>query len=226
MKRIAVCASLLLIGWTFCATAEEVRPIFYEVSFKGSLVATQTVMITESAGARTVTTSFEAFAPAFVAQHRIAEKLSVTYDTNDTVTALQADITDGGKFTKLAGTAGADGALRVVREDREGVSTNLIARADYDFNSLTLYGNAPTNFLSTNSLVRVLDVTEGRVFPVTVATVGESYTFERQRLDSTHVIWTEGANVSHSWHPERFSNLPVRYARQTGLGEFTFTLLR
>jgi hypothetical protein len=32
--------------------------------------------------------------------------------------------------------------------------------------------------------------------------------------------------VSHSWHPERFSNLQRRYIRQTDAGEFVFNLIR
>ena len=69
-------------------------------------------------------------------------------------------------------------------------------------------------------------IADGRVVPVVIDTITESETFERQNLVSKHLIWTEGPHVSHSWHPERFSNLPRRYIRQSEGGEFTFQLLR
>ena len=89
-----------------------------------------------------------------------------------------------------------------------------------------LPGTAPADFLSTNRAARVLSIAEGRVVPFAIQTITESDTFERQHLVSMHLVWTEGTHVSHSWHPERFSNLPRRYVRQTGSGEFTFNLLR
>lgn len=229
MNRRFFCTAGLLFMWSLFVTTPDVeaRPIIYEVLFKGNLVATQTLTIAESAEARTVTTSFRLEVPVFVAQHRIAETLSVSYDGSGMVTGIRADIADGAKRSEIVGTTGSDGMLRVIRTGPDGVTTNYIARADYDFNSLTMYGNAPTNFLPTNSTVRVLDIAQGKVVPVTLSVIGESYTTrERQDVPATHVVWSEGAFVSHSWHPERFSNLPVRYIRQNDLGEFTFSLQR
>lgn len=231
-------ASIWRVRWRKCAlalvtllsldvSAAHAQSISYLVAFKGSVVATQQVQITYSDGLLTTRSSFSAPLVVFVAHHEIAEELGVSCETNGTVTEFRADIREGAKFTTIRGETGADGVLRVVRSDRNGVMTNYIARADYDFNSLTMYGNAPTNFLPTNSTVRVLDIAQGKVVPVTLSVIGESYTTrERQDVPATHVVWSEGAFVSHSWHPERFSNLPVRYIRQNDLGEFTFSLQR
>ena len=89
-----------------------------------------------------------------------------------------------------------------------------------------MYGRAPADFLPTNSPARVLSIAQGEVRPVLVQSNMESDTFERQHLETTHLVWTDGPHVSHSWHPERFSNLPRRYIRQTDAGEFVFNLIR
>lgn len=198
----------------------------YEVSFKGDGMATQTVSIVQSAGLKTISSSFAADLPVFVALHHYSEQLSVSVRADGTVERLGARLQDGPVETVIAGTLMANGLLQVVRTDRNGVATNFIARGDYDFNSLSLYGTAPADFLTTNRPARVLAIAEGRVIPVSIQTISESDTFERQHLASTHLIWTEGIHTSHSWHPERFSNLPRRYIRQTESGEFTFTLVR
>lgn len=206
--------------------AEESRPVFYEVAFKNSLVATQTVTITQTPDEKTVTTSFEAEVPVFVAHHRIAEDLSVTTATNGAVVRFHANRMDGPIRVEIVGTAESDGMLRVVRSDRAGSATNYIARDAYDFNSLILYGNPTTTFVTTNQPVRVLDIAEGRVVAVNVSGNEESITVERQHVKTVHLTWVEGTHTSHSWHPERFSNLPSRYIRQNDTGEFSFFLRR
>ncbi len=215
-----------VLGLASLASAAEPPPIRYEVAFKDGVVATQTVSILRSAGLTTVTTSFECVVPVFIAVQSYSERLSATFRDDGTVERLSATRRDGPVPVEVSGEIQADGALKIVRADRDGVSTNLVLREDYDFHSLILYGTAPASFLPTNAPARVLSIAEGRVLPVALQTISESDTFERQHLTSTHLVWTEGIHTSHSWHPERFSNLPRRYIRQTENGEFTFTLLR
>lgn len=214
------------LAWTAAAGAADSPPIAYEVGFKGAVVATQTVAIVQSDGLVTISTAFEAQLPVFVAIHPYSEQLSVTFRADGTVERLGAVCLDGGFRTSLAGSLQTNGVLEIVRTDMAGVSTNFIAREDYDFHSLTLFGKAPAEFLPAHNPARVLQIHKGQVEPVAIQTISESDTFERQHLVSTHLIWTAGAHVSHSWHPERFSNLPRRYVRQTDNSEFTFTLLR
>lgn len=226
MKTLA-CSCFLggLLGLSAPASAADARPLLYEVSFKGDVVATQTVSIAESGGRTTIATSFEAELPVFITLQPYAEKLAVTFRADGTVERLESLRRDGPPVSVL-GELQEDGSLTVVRSDFNGTSTNAIARADYDFHSLVLYGTAPSDFLPTNRPVRVLSVAEGRVVPVSIQEITESDTFERQHLVSRHLVWTEGVHVSHSWHPERFGDLPRRYIRQTDNGEFTFRLLR
>ena len=222
--------SALLCGWLALAppaTAAETRPVSYEVAFNGNVVATQTVSIVESTGRATITASFEAELPVFIAIPQYSEKLSATFRADGTVERLDAIRHDGLVPTEVAGELQENGLLQIVRTDRNGVSTNFISRRDYDFNSLTLYGTAPADFLPKQSPARVLSISEGFVVPTSIQSISESETTpERQYLTSKHLVWTEGSHTSHSWHPERFSNLPRRYIRQTENGEFTFTLLR
>ena len=200
--------------------------IRYAVGFKGEIVATQTVSIVQSDSLTTISSSFAADLPVFVAMHHYSEQTSASFRSDGTVERLGARIQDGPVQTVVSGTLQANDMLQIVRTDMTGVSTASVARADYDFHSLILYGTAPADFLSTNRAARVLSIAEGRVVPFAIQTITESDTFERQHLVSMHLVWTEGTHVSHSWHPERFSNLPRRYVRQTGSGEFTFNLLR
>lgn len=200
--------------------------IRYAVEFKGEIVATQTVSIVQADGLTTLSSSFAADLPVFVARHHYSEQLSATFRSDGAVERLGARIQDGPVQTVVSGALQANEMLCVVRTDMAGVATAAVARADYDFHSLILYGTAPADFLPTNRPARVLSIAAGRVVPVAIQTIDESDTFERQYLKSTHLVWTEGSHVSHSWHPERFSNLPRRYIRQTDSGEFTFHLLR
>ncbi len=208
------------------ASAADDPVLRYEVVFKDIVVSTQTLTIVESGGVKTVSTFFEADLPVFVALQHYSERLSATFRDDGAVERLEAVRIDGPLRTEIAGTPLTNDLLRIVRTDRNGVSTNTIARGDYDFNSLILYGTAPAGFLPTNSPARVLEVAEGRVKPVSIQAISESDTFERQHLVSMHLIWSAGAFTSHSWHPERFSDLPRRYIRQTENGEFTFNLIR
>ena len=228
MKRIfhlaAVCALLPL-----AAPGQEASPpvLRYSVAFKSAVVATQSVAIVHSGGLTTISCSFAADLPVFVATHHYSEQLSVSFRASDgTVERLGARIQDGSLQTVVSGALVRDGALRIVRTDLDGGATNLVARDDYDFHSLAFYGRAPADFLPTNAPARVLSVAHGAVRPVQIQPNAESDTFERQHLVSTHLVWTDGAHVSHSWHPERFSNLPRRYVRQTDAGEFVFNLIR
>ena len=223
VSRAFFCGWLGLAGAAAAADAPVLR---YEVVFKDAVVATQTLTIAESENQKTVATFFEADLPVFTVLQHYSERLSATFRTDGAVERLDAVLIDGPLRTEIAGFPLTNGILRIVRTDRSGVSTNDIAREDYDFNSLALYGTAPTAFLTTNSPQRVLSVAEGIVEPVSIQAITESDTFERQHLVSTHLVWTTGAFTSHSWHPERFSNLPRRYVRQTENGEFTFNLLR
>ncbi|HAL92966.1 MAG TPA: hypothetical protein DCM68_08090 [Verrucomicrobia bacterium] len=224
MKTTLLCA--FLSGLATVVSAADAVDIHYEVVFKDFVMATQTVQIVQSAGLKTVSSSFTADLPVFVALHHYSEELSASFRADGTVERLGARIQDGPMQTVIAGSLQADQTLRVIRTDRNGVATNFIAREEYDFNSLALYGTAPADFLPTNRPARVLSVADGIVLPVSIQTISESDTFERQHLASTHLVWTEGGHTSHSWHPERFSNLPRRYIRHTGSGEFTFNLLR
>lgn len=224
MKTTLFCALLAGLA-TAPATADAVE-LRYSVVFRDCVMTTQTVSIVQTDGRKTVAAAFESDLPVFIALHHYSERLSATIRDDGTVERLEAVRTDGPLRTEISGTPAADGSLRIVRTDRNGVSTNLIAREDYDFCSLAMYGTAPADFLPTNATARVLSVADGAVLPVAIRRIDESDTFERQHLVSTHLVWTEGNHVSHSWHPERFSNLPRRYVRQTENGEFTFNLLR
>jgi hypothetical protein len=223
-QRTAVCALLPL-----AAAAQEAAPpvLRYSVSFKGAVVATQTVAIVHSGGLTTISCAFAADLPVFVATHHYAEQLSVTFRPADgTVERLGARIQDGPVQTVVSGALAVGDTLRIVRSGIDGVATNFVAREDFDLHSLAFYGRAPADFLPTNAPARVLSVAHGAVRPVFIQPNAESDTFERQHLASTHLVWTDGPHVSHSWHPERFSNLPRRYVRQTDAGEFTFNLIR
>ena len=217
--------SSLLACLAASAPAQAVS-LAYEVLFKGSPVATQTVTLAAAGGQTTVTAGFEAALPVFVALQHYSEYLSASFRPDGTVVQFSARRMDGGLRVETSGELEEDGRLRVVRSAPDGTTTNWFLRADYDFNSLALYGTAPTNFLTTNQPARVLSVAEGRIEPVAIQVIDESDTFERQHLYSAHLIWTAGSFTSHSWHPERFSNLPRRYIRQTENGEFTFILQR
>lgn len=216
----------LLLGLATVAAGAEAGSIRYEVAAKDAPMATQTVSIIHSPGLTTISAAFEIDLPVFVAMHHYSENLSVSFRPDGTVERMESFRSDGGDRVAVSGTLQANGLLRVFRTDMDGCSTNLIARADYDFNSLILYGIPPAQFLPTNSPARVLSIAEGRIIPISIQTISESETFERQNLVSQHLVWTEGIHTSHSWHPERFSDLPRRYIRQTENGEFTFNLIR
>ena len=220
------CLAGVVGGLAAAAFASDPAPIRYEVEFKGMPVATQLVTIVQSAGRKTISAEFTADLPVFVATHHFSEQLSVTVGPGGAVERLGAIRNEGPVHTLVSGSLEADGRLRIVREAPEGATTNWIRRGDYDFHSLALYGAAPEDFLGTNQPARVLSIADGLVKSVAIQTIAESDTFERQHLRSRHVVWTEGPHVSHSWHPERFSQLPRRYVRQTDSGEFTFTLIR
>lgn len=213
-------------AWTVSTAMAGSVDVHYEVVYKDSPVATQTLTMAQTDGCRTLTSVFEAELPVFISLQHYSEQLSVSFQPDGTVTDLHAVRIDGPLRTEVTGTQLTNGLLQIVRADRSGTVTSEIARTDYDFNSLTMYGTAPAAFLSTNRLARVLDVAEGRVDRFSVETIAESDTFERQHLASTHLVWTCGPFVSHSWHPERFSDLPRRFIRQTENGEFTFNLMR
>ena len=215
----------LLLGFAFAASAEDNLPIFYTVEFKGQEVATQTVLIAKTEGRTILTTSFEAKLPVFTSLQPYAEKASATFRPDGTVERFYSMRHDGPP-TEIRGELQENGQLKVIRSDIHGIFTNTIERGDYDFNSLVLYGTAPADFLPTNSPARVLSIADGAVQSMAIQVITESDTFERQHLVSQHLIWTEGLHTSHSWHPERFSQLPRRYIRQTENGEFTFTLQR
>jgi hypothetical protein len=230
MKKLSVSCGwvgwVLWLGLLSAAVAAEPVPLQYEVSFKDFVMATQTVAVVGSSDLLTVTTSFEADLPVFVALHHYAETMSASFRPDGTVVRLTTRRADGPNLTEISGNLQSDGTLKVIRRDRQGVSTNFISREDYDFNSLVMYGTAPADFLPTNRPVRVLQVAEGIVEPVDIQVISESTTFERQNIPTPHLVWSSGLFTSHSWHPERFSHLPTRYVRSTENGEFTFTLLR
>ena len=226
-RRILLALAGAWIPLTVAAQEPSPPLLRYSVAFKGQIVATQSVAIVHSAGRTTISCAFAADLPVFVATHRYSEELSVTYRPADgTVERLGARLQDGPVQTVVSGARDGDGALRIVRTGLDGTTTNLVAREDYDFHALVFYGRTPADFLPTNSPARVLSVAQGEVRSVLVQSNVESDTFERQHLETTHLVWTDGPHVSHSWHPERFSNLPRRYIRRTDAGEFVFNLIR
>lgn len=217
----AVCALALSAGTV------GGQPIQYAVQFRGDIVATQHVFVARGDERTTVRADFEADElHVFVAVHRYAESLEATFDREGRVHSFAARVADGPRIVELRGDADDGGNLSVVRVDRDGGVTNRIARDEYDFCSLALYGSAPGDFLPTNQPARVLRVDRGVVVPMQIDKISESHTFERQNLKSDHLIWRDGERVWHSWHPEKFSNLPSRFVRQTDEGEFIFTLMR
>lgn len=220
-----VLALLMLCGAVPAARAETL-PVRYEVRFKDALVATQMVTFAQDAGGDTVQAEFAADLHVFIAVHHYKEAQTATHRADGTVTAFRALRVDGMDRVEVVGRLGADDVLQVVRQDAGGVSTNFIPRADYDFSSLMMYGHAPENYLPTNASARVLDILQGRVIPVTLQSISESITVERQNVKTRHLVWTDGEFVSHSWHPDRFNNLPSRYLRHNGSGVFDFTLQR
>lgn len=216
----------VLLGSSLLIRGQDPVPIRYQVGFKDFPVATQTVQTAVTPDLRTVTTSFSADLPVFVTLHHYKETLSASFRPDGTVVRLTAHRTDGPLQTDIYGNLESDGRLKVIRSDRQGTRTNWIERSDYDFNSLAIYGQPLDEFLPDHNPVRVLQVDRGEVEEVDLRAIEESDTFERQHLQSTHLIWKNGNFTSHSWHPERFSNLPRRYVRQTENGEFTFQLVR
>lgn len=215
-------------GMGLAATAQETtRPIFYSVAFKGAVVTTQTVTIVHAGDTTTITAAFETELPVFIARHRYAESASVTFRPDGTVERLHGIRVDGAVRTEVTGTLNKDGDLEIVRTDLAGSVSSRIPRDDYDFHSLILYGTAPDDYLPDQPPARILDILEGRVLPVTVQSVDQSHTTpERQQVASRKLTWIRGPFTSHSWHPERYSHLPVRYIRHTENGEFTFHLQR
>ena len=165
LHRAIFCA---MTGWATAASAADAPVLRYEVVFKDAVMATQTLTIAESGDLKTVTTFFEADLPVFIALQHYSERLSATFRADGAVERLHAVRIDGPLRTEIAGTPLANGALRIVRTDRNGVSTNVVAREDYDFNSLALYGAAPTDFLPVHRPARVLSVAEGLVKPVDI----------------------------------------------------------
>ena len=214
-----------MCGLVNAACAETV-PLYYTVRFKDALVATQTVTFAQDAGGDTVRAEFAADLHVFIAIHHYEEAQTATHRADGTVTAFRAVRVDGMDRVEVDGQLGTNDVLQVVRQDVRGVSTNFIPRTDYDFSSLMMYGHEPAGFLTTNVPARVLDILQGRVVPVTVQSISESITVERQNVKTRHLVWTDGEFISHSWHPERFHNLPSRYLRHNGSGVFDFTLQR
>jgi hypothetical protein len=210
------------------AALAQARPIHYAVAFKDQVVATQTVTIAQTDGLTTIETRFEAELPVFVARHTYAESLSATFREDGTVERFRSIRQDGAARTEVAGTwLPEESKLQIIRTDQQGTTIQTVARDQYDLHSLILYGTSPADFLPEHRPVRLLDIAEGQVVSCGIQTISESETTsERQHVASVHLIWTVGEFVSHSWHPERFSNLPSRYIRQTENGRFTFTLQR
>ena len=225
-----LCQRIALFACAFaCAAARaQTLPILYHVSFKDAVVATQTVTIAQADGLTTISSEFESQLHVFVANHVYSESLSATFRDDGTVERFHSMRQDGPLRTEASGTLlEEEGGLQVIRTDRNGTEIFVVQRQDYDFHSLALYGTAPTNFLPAQNTARILDVAEGRVLPVEIHSSAESMTTpERQHVASTHLVWTCGEFTSHSWHPERHSDLPVRIVRHTGNGEFSFTLQR
>jgi len=219
----AAAALLSVVG----PTRAENIPIRYAVGFNGSVVATQTVEIAESGGLTTVSASFAADLPVFIARHVYSEDITVTARADGSVQEFRARVADGPIVVETSGIPQEDGSLLVVRSGPDGMSSNRLVRTDYDCHSLALYGTAPTNFLPDSRPVRMLDLARGEIVPTGVEVIFESYTTpERQNVDSAHVVWTSGSHVSHSWHPERYSDLPVRFVRSDAHGRFEFNLQR
>jgi hypothetical protein len=223
---------LICVAWAFgvvlsAGAQEPTRPIHYAVSFKNAPVATQTVTIVHADDTTTLTTSFETELPVFIARHRYAESASVTFRPDGTVERFHAVRRDGALATEVSGSLNKEGDLEIVRTDRSGTTSTRIQREDYDFHSLILYGTAPSAFLPEHQPARILDIQEGRVVPVTIQSMEQSHTTpERQHVASRKLTWTREPFTSHSWHPERHSNLPIRYIRHTENGTFTFQLQR
>jgi hypothetical protein len=198
----------------------------YEVLYKGSVVATQTVIFENSGELTTIKTSFAATLPVFVSTHHYEEDLAVTFNDAGDVISIRSRSVDGGRVLEVTADLADGGDLDIQISGPEGVTNRSLARADYDFNSLALYGVSPDVFLPINQPARVLDVSTGEVISQSISIISESTTFERQHLPTKHLIWTEGVHTSHSWHPEKYNNFPSRYIRQTGAGEFVFRLVR
>ena len=223
---IGIGSGILATALAVSSARAQATTLRYEVAFRGHPTTTQTVSLVRSPGLTTISTSFELDIPVFTAIHRYAETLSATFRDDGTIERFESRRSNGAFPTLVTGELRDDGRLEVVRSSPEGTNSSFIAREDYDFHSLIFYGTPPSAFLPTNQPSRVLSIAEGRVVPIPIQVITESDTFERQHLVSTHLVWTDGVYTSHTWHPERFSNLPRRFIRQTADGEFTFTLLR
>jgi hypothetical protein len=219
-------SGLLVVCGLLAAARAETVPLSYAVRFKDALVATQMVTFAQDAGGDTVRAEFAADLHVFIAIHHYAEDQTATHRADGTVTTFRTVRVDGMDRVELEGRLGEDDVLQVVRQDAQGVITNFIPRAAYDFSSLMMYGHDPEGFLPTNAPARVLDLLQGRVVPVALQSISESITVERQNVKTRHLVWTDGEFVSHSWHPDRFNNLPSRYIRHNGSGVFDFTLQR
>ena len=213
------------MGWS-SVHAQTGAVIAYQVFFKDKLVATQQLHFARTEGRTDIDARFEATLPVFVSTHHYREELAVSYRDDGTVEKFKSKVVDGGQWREVEGKVNDAGNLAITSSGHHGNVTSVIARADYDFNSLALYGTSPGVFLSTNRPARVLDIARGEVVPVQIDTITESSTFERQYLITKHLIWNEGSHISHSWHPEKFNDFPSRYIRQTGAGEFVFRLIR
>ena len=222
--RQGVLAFLALLN---AACAQSI-PIRYDVFFKDQGVATQTVTLSESNGMFSIDSSFVADLPVFVAHHEYSESISASWRKDGTLVQFHSVRVDGlNRFEVSGALQDETGLLDVFRTDASGTTISQVARKDYDFHSLALYGTPPSEFLPGHNPAQVFDVARGLVSPVEIHVVDQSETTpERQHVASKMLIWTDGPFVSRSWHPERHSDLPTRFVRHTENGQFTFVLQR
>jgi len=227
LKNRALLSGSLLI-WSLCVLPLEGGQIIsYDVSFKGSAIATQTVVISEYDQAMEIGSSFAADLMVFVAHHHVEEKCRVRFDRESgDVQSFESRVVDGMSWRETRGTMLDGGALEIVRTDRDGTSTGLVARAGYDIHSLSLYVVDPAAIPSSNQVVRVLDIGKGQVLNYGLQAISESRTRDRQHIPVTHLVWTLGQDVSHSWHPKDLVVWPDPIIRRNEVGEFEFRLSR
>lgn len=227
LKKTAALLGLLLCWSDLGLPAAIGQTIFYDVHFRGSVIATQSVLITAYDQEMEVDSSFSADLMVFVAHHHIEEKCKVRFhrESGD-VKSFESRVVDGMSWRETRGEMLDGGALEIIRTDRNGSSTGSIARADYDIHSLSLYVVDPVAIPSSNQVVRVLDIGKGEVLNYGLQAISESRTRERQHVPVTHLIWTSGQDISHSWHPQDLVAWPDPIIRRNELGEFEFRLTR
>ncbi len=219
----------LVIWACFWASGAWAQPIHirYAVSFHGVSVATQTITIEREPERTILATEFDIPDSSPSGLPAQSESLRVTFRADGTVEQLHSVRIQDGRRSEVIGEIEEEEFLQLIRTDPDGIETQTVARADYDFHSLILYGTAPRDFLPDHRPVRVFCLADGRIHDCEIRSISQAETTrERQHIASLQLTWTCGPHTGRTQHPDRPDRLPSRITRDTPHGPLVFTLHR